>query len=155
MMLMLSGKKIIFAQNVLDIFSTYRQYDEKRGEAGGILLGEMNDENILVTKVSFPNKYDQSSRYGFLRKKETAQLLVDYEFLNSHGKTVYLGEWHTHPENDPKPSLQDISMIENQYENNATGLDFLLLVIVGINNLYVGSYPTPKPFRNIIKLKKD
>ncbi|OXH94269.1 hypothetical protein CA830_02660 [Burkholderia multivorans] len=48
----------------------------------------------------------------------------------------YIGEWHTHPETVPSPSLVDInqwSQLPSRNANNAA----MLGVIVGITHLYV------------------
>lgn len=125
------------------ILSLLKQHIQKKkdNESGGIILGEIDgDGEIFVKKISFPNIHDKSSRCYFERDKVVAKILIDYEFYNSGGKIVYLGEWHTHPEPIPTPSGTDISMIKNQYKNNNINGDFLLLMIQGTEDLYVGIY---------------
>jgi integrative and conjugative element protein (TIGR02256 family) len=140
MIVTIRDKRIALAANVLDIFVGHIQDDQTKMEVGGILLGQVNSEYILVSRASLPSKHDKSSRCGFIRNKEVAQLIVDYEFYNSDGRTIYLGEWHTHPESDPTPSPQDQKMIRNQLTANTSELGFLLLVIVGVRSLFIGDY---------------
>lgn len=125
------------------ILSLLKQHIQKKkdNESGGIILGEIDgDGEIFVKKISFPNVRDKSSRCYFERDKVVAKILIDYEFYNSGGKIVYLGEWHTHPEPIPTPSGTDISMIKSQYKNNNINGDFLLLMIQGTKDLYVAIY---------------
>ena len=122
---------------VLNVFRHFRQVGRKL-EKGGILLGQCYDnDSIVIKKASTPTKFDKSHRFNFFRDKRSAQLFIDYEFLNSNGKTIYLGEWHTHPEDYPTPSGTDVKMIKNQFNKNSINEDFLIMVIVGRKSFYV------------------
>lgn len=129
---------IILSDAVLKILSSFRQIRKSQNEAGGILLGQIVGNNIYVLKASIPSKFDKATRYSFIRDKDIAQIIVDYEFHNSDRKTIYLGEWHTHPENTPIPSSQDKRMIGGQKKSGKLNESFLLLIIQGIKGIYVG-----------------
>lgn len=124
-------------ENLIDIFL---HYTSRKSEAGGILLGKISEHKINVLKASFPNIFDRTSRYTFIRDKRIAQILIDYEFHNNNKKMIYIGEWHTHWEDYPKPSLQDKRMIKEQFFKNKINEDFLLLIIIGIKGIYIGFY---------------
>lgn len=145
--------KIIIADNVQAIFKSHIQYKEKFNESGGILLGQVKDNVIYILKASTPNEFDKSARFSFVRSKSAAQIIVNYEFENSEGKTIYLGEWHTHPEKKPKPSNQDIKMIEAQFRLGILNEDFILLMIQGIGMLYICVYIGGN--RHTVLLKND
>ena len=132
--------RIVISENVLEIFSQHKQILPFSKERGGIVLGQISSDTIYINRASTPNKFDISSRYRFEREKEAAQIVVDYEFINSNRKIIYLGEWHTHPEKTPKPSSQDKKMIVDQNKYNTLNEPFLLLIIQGIEDLYVGYY---------------
>lgn len=132
-------KKVVFSEGVLNVFKSYRQKG-KKPEMGGIILGKVIGETIYVSKASIPTSYDRSSRYNFNRDKKSAQLFIDYEFLNSKGTIIYIGEWHTHPEENPTPSAPDRRMITSQFKRNKINEDFLLMVIVGLKSTYVAVY---------------
>jgi integrative and conjugative element protein (TIGR02256 family) len=135
------GKYTIqISETVLLVLEKYKQ-DKKGNESGGIILGQVIDNNCInITKLSLPNTFDKSSRYSFDRDKIIAQIIVDYEFSNTVGKTIYLGEWHTHPEKNPTPSHIDRSMFKQQFKENKINESFLIFFIKGIENLYVGIY---------------
>lgn len=139
----IGGFCVFFLENVLNVFNHYiKDYNE----AGGILLGKIYKHSIYINKVSIPNKYDRSFRFSYIRNRRIAQVIIDYEFLNSDRRIIYLGEWHTHKEDYPKPSNQDIKMIKEQFLRNIINEKFLLLVIKGLDNLYVGIYDGKRLF---------
>ncbi len=133
------NRTIIIEQNVIDLFNTFRQTEQKP-ESGGILLGEIYDNEVRIKKASIPTNFDSSSRYRFNRNKKSAQLIANYEFKNSGGTIIYIGEWHTHPKNIPTPSTTDIKMITIQFQKNKINETFLLMIIVGLTEIYLGIY---------------
>ncbi|WP_353723141.1 Mov34/MPN/PAD-1 family protein [Dyadobacter sp. 676] len=68
----------------------------------------------------------------------SGQIIINYEFENSHGQIIYLGEWHTHPECSPSPSQRDLSMIREQFKLTSLNTNFVLLLIQGFEVLDVG-----------------
>lgn len=136
----INGKKIIIKSDVQKIVANYKQNTSNKNESGGIILGQISNGITYITKVSTPNIYDFSAYNLFIRNKEAAQIIVNYEFANSFGKTIYLGEWHTHPEETPRPSSQDIKMIKKQYKDSSLNIDYIILLIQGIKKIYLGIY---------------
>lgn len=131
--------RIVIEENVENLFLNFVQIKD-RNEQGGILLGKVKDNEIIICRASIPTEFDRSSRFSFDRNKKSAQMIIDYEFLNSQGKIVYLGEWHTHPENYPTPSQTDLKMIKTQFEKNTLNESFLIMIIVGLKNKYVSFF---------------
>lgn len=138
--IIINSKSIHISDTALNIFNKYKQIGKWSNESGGILLGQVTDKGIYILKASTPNKFDKASRYGFECNKDGAQIIMDYEFVNSAKKTIYLGEWHTHPESIPTPSETDLKMIQTQYKKNKINEPFLLLIIQGTKELFVGLY---------------
>jgi integrative and conjugative element protein (TIGR02256 family) len=132
--------EVNLSSNVIKIFENLKQQNKKSHESGGILLGQITGNKVYILKASTPNKFDKSSRYSFECNKDSAQVIIDYEFNNSNQKTIYLGEWHTHPETIPSPSFIDKDMIRNQYFKNKLNEPFLILIIQGLKELFVASY---------------
>ena len=120
------------------ILENFTQCKSTDPEAGGIILGKIIDNQINILKLSIPTSLDRSSRRNFERNKLGAQIILDYEFHNSNGQLVYLGEWHTHPESNPTPSKTDLQMLRRQFKDNSLNTDFLILLIKGIKSLYIG-----------------
>jgi len=130
--------RVHILDSVLRIFDLHKQIGPKSPESGGVLLGQVNDNNIYIMKASTPSVRDKSSRTFFVRDKVVAQSIIDYEFFNSNRKTIYLGEWHTHPEETPKPSSTDNKMIKAQFSKNELNEPFLVQIIRGTQALYLG-----------------
>ncbi|TWR24792.1 hypothetical protein FPZ43_18015 [Mucilaginibacter pallidiroseus] len=137
MQLKLDQYDILIHPEPLAILEKFTQNKPKLPEAGGVILGKIIDGQINITKLSVPTPLDRCSRTNFERHKTSAQIILDYEFYNSNGQTVYLGEWHTHPEPFPTPSGTDLKMIDSQFRNNDLRTDFLLLVIKGTSGMYL------------------
>lgn len=125
---------------MLSTLDKYRQDSRKKKEAGGILLGKVYDDRIVIEKASCPNTSDKRGLFFFIRSQNKAQQIVENEFYASDNKRIYLGEWHTHPEDIPSPSIIDEQMIKRQFSVNDLNEDFLILIIQGIQKVYLGIY---------------
>jgi integrative and conjugative element protein (TIGR02256 family) len=133
------GSYVMFlGDELIEILFSYRQIKRRSPESGGILLGQMKDDEIFLLRVSTPNPKDVFNRTGFTRNKETAQIIINHEFLNSGKKTIYLGEWHSHPEDHPSPSNQDSKMIKDQFNKNCLNEEFIIIIIVGNLSIFIG-----------------
>lgn len=128
---------VFFTKDVLELISKFKQNKTEQHESGGILLGQVKENNIYITRVSLPSKHDKSSRFSFMRNKKNAQAIIDYEFHNSNKRTIYLGEWHTHPEELPTPSNIDKRMIKDQFLKNKLNEPFILQYIQGTKGYYL------------------
>lgn len=86
----------------------HRQCNASDSESGGVLLGRvLLDGGTIVDAALGPNRADKRSRFYFDRDRRSAQTQVNEIWARSEGTKNYLGEWHTHPEDDPSPSLLD------------------------------------------------
>lgn len=140
MRIAIGSYKIILSESVRLFLRNQIQHSPKDNERGGILLGYTIDNDVYVLKLSTPTSLDKSSRTTFERHKVSAQIVINYEFANSNGEIIYLGEWHTHPEAVPTPSDTDLKMIYNQFHKNKISIPFLLLIIQGLEKTYVGLF---------------
>ncbi|WP_373514047.1 Mov34/MPN/PAD-1 family protein [Persicitalea sp.] len=140
MRITLGSRTIVIHSGVKKILLDFAQHGPTQPEAGGIILGKLIEQEIHAMKISAPSSLDKSSRFSFERHKLSAQIVIDFEFLNSGGETVYLGEWHTHPEKNPNPSSTDSKMVRTQYREIERPTDFLILLIQGTESLFAGLY---------------
>lgn len=132
------------SESVLELIEKYTQNQNNKNESGGILLGQVKGNDIFVLKSSIPNHLDKSGRHNFERNSSVAQILIDYEFANSCKKTIYLGEWHTHPEACPKPSSIDKEMLRTQLLESKLNESFVLLLIQGTVDILAMLYDGKK-----------
>tara|TARA_R110002153_G_scaffold81146_1_gene205856 strand:+ start:293 stop:784 length:492 start_codon:yes stop_codon:yes gene_type:complete len=116
----------------------YIQDNDTKKEAGGILLGYCLDENnFIIIEVTIPNKEDKRSRYSFLRANVLHQRFLNRLFKKSNGKSIYLGEWHTHPEDFPTPSELDRKSIVDQIRKSKLNSDKIFALIMGRKGLHL------------------
>lgn len=129
-----SGFIVRIDWTVLQGLALYRQkLGEHQPESLGLLVGQVWERAFWVKAFTTPNLLDKRSRFSCERSAESAKL--NYQILKNLNKQSgyqyhYLGEWHTHPENEPQPSLLDYigwaSLPKNVYFNRNIRL-FLIL----------------------------
>lgn len=91
----------------MDVFRCYVQGEG--AEAGGILLGTVHGKNMLVESATSPTPADKRKRFSFERLVAGHKEFALKRWTSTGGTVRYLGEWHTHPEDHPTPSLLDKS----------------------------------------------
>lgn len=128
-----SGGLLTIGSVPLLSLDAYRQVRESMAEAGGILLGRLIDssQDVVVDEAAPPHAEDRKSRFSFFRRKRPAQERVNRAWTSSSGTLVYLGEWHTHPEDDPQPSAHDLAQWKRILCEVVCGHDPLFFLIVG------------------------
>lgn len=94
--------------SVTEMLETYIQDGASDDEAGGILIGRRTvSGHIVVSEASTPQSTDERSRFGILRNRVGHQEMARERWQSSKGELDYVGEWHTHPEDIPCPSIID------------------------------------------------
>ncbi|WP_232100057.1 CBASS system CD-NTase/cGAS isopeptidase Cap3 [Lonsdalea populi] len=137
---------VVIMSEVVQRLNSYRQMHYASTEAGGTLIGERRGQHIVITNISEPGSGDIRSRNQVDRKGVHHQQKIDELFQQSDGFLVYLGEWHTHPEDFPQPSYTDI-------KSWLTGLKVtepMVMLIVGRKRVWGG-----KKYCNDIKILKE
>jgi integrative and conjugative element protein (TIGR02256 family) len=122
-----------------DVFKVFKDYQQVSGrkEAGGILLGTVFPEKVLIEIATSPNNRDKAGRFFFNRNVDMAQLAVNRAWAESGGKTIYVGEWHTHPEPKPTPSSDDHKLLWDMLLDTKMHIDFLFMIIIGTQECLV------------------
>ncbi len=127
--------------NVVKKMLNFLQDSVCKNESGGVLVGYYIDSfSFVITDISTPSERDKSSRYSFHRSAKAAQRFINECFKNSNGKKIYLGEWHTHPEEHPMPSGTDLCSYKKQLQLNQLNSPITFMLILGILSLYMGVY---------------
>ena len=103
----------------------------ERREIGGILMGEqLAPSHFRVTEMTFQRHGGMFAR--FVRNARLALVALQQFFTRTghrYQRYNYLGEWHSHPSFEPRPSDTDhVSMIDVACHQN-TGANFVLLLI--------------------------
>lgn len=128
-----AGGRVSFGQHTMKILDTQRQVDAASHEAGGMLLGRLIDgtDDVVVDEATEPTGEDRRGRFSFNRAKAAAQRYINLVWRQSGSTRVYLGEWHTHPEDDPTPSDHDLENWRRIAKKAKYDQDYLIFVIVG------------------------
>lgn len=117
----------------------YIQDESDMPEAGGVLLGRFirQSKNIVIDKVSVPMSGDKRTRMTFKRLSPMHQQFIDKEWKQSKGTCNYLGEWHTHPEEDPRPSGVDTQDWKRKLKTDTFSSRFLYFIIAGTQQVRI------------------
>lgn len=118
---------------VLKELCTFKQIEQKSTEAGGVLLGRklQNSNNLVIDEITTPSSKDIRKRFYFKRDKHIHQKVIDERWISSNNTENYIGEWHTHAEDNPTPSNVDINDWKRRIKEDQLFLDFLVSIIVG------------------------
>jgi len=135
--LKLRNEEIGLAVNIEDdLIKHFYEYGLSHypNEFGGLLLGYYSEDyrTVLIIDTIVPQKYT-SSRYFFERgiKGLTTKLKSSFKRTPS---LIYIGEWHTHPDNPPIPSETDLIALREIIQHSKVFITNPILLIIGMNN---------------------
>lgn len=102
----------------------------KRGETGGILIGQYSPDHFTaeVLSASGPGRQSLFGLFSFTRRAFGLQEELDKEF--DMGR-YYLGEWHCHPGSHHTPSFQDIQQMHDISKSHCYNCPEPILLVVG------------------------
>ena len=103
------GHLVVIMPAVVNQLLAHRQLHWYSEEAAGVLIGERRGSHLVIQEISEPGEGDIRRRNSVDRCGSHHQAAVDDAFVRSWGTLQYLGEWHTHPEDEPSPSIKDFS----------------------------------------------
>jgi integrative and conjugative element protein (TIGR02256 family) len=127
---------LYFETGVIDQFLRYIQFKETAPESGGLLLGTVHGDHFIVKEITTPTIWDKCHRYLFKRSPIGHAKVAEDRWNRSNGFVRYIGEWHTHPEDNPTPSFIDITEWRKLAEVRSDKRP-LLGVIVGRKDLHI------------------
>lgn len=138
-----SHSYLLVSEHVVHTIGKYCQTGKNFNESGGMLYGRLRSHShkfttaspphIEITHCSEPGRGDSSNRYGFIRRgRHHFQKLA--KLRHKSGNTItYLGEWHSHPEDFPSPSVTDLRSWKVDFKNNLA-----VVAIVGRKQIWWG-----------------
>lgn len=129
-----SGTLVIFPTTLINELEKQKQLNLRDMESGGIIIGKRRSSNIEVVAITTPQLKDRRSRCRFDRKEFGHDTILGQYWRQSNGEDNYLGEWHTHPEDFPTPSLTDLSTWRAMSSEH--GIPLLAVIIGRVKNYY-------------------
>lgn len=127
------GHLVVIMPSVVERLLSHRQLEARSLEAAGVLIGERRGVHLVIQDLSEPGAGDLRTRYSVDRCGRHHQTAVDKAFVDSNGTCQYLGEWHTHPEDDPSPSSKDT----NSWKRFLVDSQPMALLIVGRKSIWM------------------
>lgn len=127
--------KISISKKVLDNILKYKQVNDN-DEAGGMLIGSIisNSNEIEIIDFTEPLKEDKRNKFRFKRSNKHNQILNE-KWISSNFTKLYLGEWHTHPQEIAAPSLIDKKAWEMLLFKSNTESDILIFLVIGTSTM--------------------
>ena len=110
------------------------KYQQKNGEfeSGGILVGEIYpDENKVIVKEVIVSKKAKRSFMGIDIDKKEMQEELEKIRKKTNYRYYYIGDWHTHTEKKPKPSLIDKMSYKKTLKKIILQTNFVVFLIIG------------------------
>lgn len=128
-------RPVLIAEEVLVFLEQEAQASPTR-ETGGIIAGSgsIKDGPAVILKASDGGPGALRRASFFSRDTDYCQKLVDEWAAESAGAIDYLGEWHKHLENNPRPSRQDIRTLHDIARSSDYHVRLPILLIIGRNN---------------------
>lgn len=108
--------------------------EDKLGlETGGVLVGFFDSRlrAAVVTHASGPGPRALHRPTRFERDREFCQSFIDAHAGRTEGMLDFVGEWHKHPEADPRPSPVDQKTYRKLARDPNCHLDQVVVLITG------------------------
>lgn len=135
----ISTPRVVISRRAYASMCGFRQSGQE-SEAGGILIGAFfptkNEYRVCV--ATRPSRFDRRGRYFFHRDANNATRVARRFWTLSDGQLHYLGEWHSHPEPVPHPSITDKITMGKLRRESTSVAGCLMLVIIGQETDWIG-----------------
>lgn len=128
------GALLLIEPQLLERLAAFRQMAVSAPEAGGILMGYRRGRHTHVTEATVPTSRDVQRRFGFFRHGTHHQRVALRRWKESGETLDYVGEWHTHPEDDPSPSGVDLKHWRDI--TGASSRPMVFLIVGRLTNWY-------------------
>ena len=130
--------KLIIEDSLLEsIYQSSVPYYPK--EFGGFLLGRYTtDLKTLYIKKSILATSFTSSRVEFTRENNYSEKYFQKLFIDEG--MYYIGEWHTHPDNEPWFSTADLNAMLNIQKNQSIQIENPILLILSVTKNKLQDY---------------
>ena len=106
----------------------YQQKRKLQREAGGQLFARFDGLRIIVEEATGPRSRDRRTRTSYTPSRFAEQREIDTRYKRG---LHYIGDWHTHPEKIPSPSITDIRSIDDCVSKSEHSLNGFILIVVG------------------------
>jgi integrative and conjugative element protein (TIGR02256 family) len=99
--------KVVMTPSAVQVIAHEAQVSADGNETGGILLGAVTRDALIVRHAGSPGPNATRRPDFFQRDLEHAQRLGDQMF--DADRSIWIGDWHTHLRAPPAPSTRDLA----------------------------------------------
>lgn len=131
------SQNLVIDQQVLSHFKAYRQKWFWQNESGGQLFAKVTKNKIEILKATGPRRLDRRFPFLYLPHRPSEQSEIDSLFNKG---LHYVGDWHTHPQKYPTPSITDKKSFSQIFHQSNHRLSAFVMIIVGIATFPQGLY---------------
>jgi len=131
------GPAVVLTDGALLTMQRCRQIKTKDKEAGGQLFAHFDQSDTVIVEATTATQLDHRMRFGFRPHRRSQQNEIYEQYARG---LHFVGDWHTHPENVPRPSVEDMSSMIECYRKSAHELRAFIMVIVGIAEVPMSLY---------------
>ncbi len=125
-----NGSRLRFIPEVAAVLSKHGQVRATSKEAGGMLFARFADGLVSIEHVSTPSLFDFRSRFAFRPSLAHQRDTIRKQFSKG---LHFIGEWHTHPQEQPEPSQQDIDTARDCLFESKHELNSFVVVVLGMD----------------------
>jgi integrative and conjugative element protein (TIGR02256 family) len=129
------GRLILVSERVERAMGVFVTDAQITLEAGGILIGSYRGPHIEISDCTTPLSADIRQAHLFDRRDPGHQACALRAWRASGKTATFVGEWHTHPQDDPAPSGIDLRGWKTLLERT---VDPLVFLIAGRQSLWCG-----------------
>lgn len=132
-----SGQILVLADGVLEHFDCHKQVTNQHLEAGGQLFARFDGNVVRIDQATGPRATDRRSIKSFIPNRLMERCEIRRLFkIGLH----YVGDWHTHPEQQPTPSGTDVGSFRDMFLKSKHRLASFVMIIVGTAPLPSGLF---------------
>lgn len=102
-------------------------------EFGGVFIGQSHNDAIVIEDILIPDDYDNGDAH-FTRHPGSLNEQLQIINKKSSGRTVYIGEWHSHPDQEGTPSKTDKTALKEIASDKKIQVDTPILIIAEISS---------------------
>src|ERR1035437_6261184 len=123
------GSTLFVSAAAVETMVGFRQTRSQDKEAGGQLFACFSGPDVVIVEATPPTILDYRSRCGFRPNRWLQRGAI----MNRYRSGLhFVGDWHTHPEDQAKPSSEDICGMQDCFKRSAHDLTAFVMIIVGI-----------------------
>ncbi|MEQ9519152.1 MAG: Mov34/MPN/PAD-1 family protein, partial [Parvibaculum sp.] len=119
--------QLLLPNDVMNRMRRHMFYAARR-EIGGVLMAEeVGDQHFRIVDFSVDTESGTASHFERVADQHDQALEAFFEDTNAdYHRFNYLGEWHTHPSFDVRPSMTDVHAMQGLVDGS-DGVDFAVL----------------------------